>query len=241
MKKLLILALVLCFTLGLAACGTQTNEPTSDDPATSIPARSGNADESKENDQAKILPAETEEPNMDISSEKNDAPDDTAGSKILVAYFSCTGNTQGVAEKIAASLNADLYEIMPVEPYTDADLNYNDSSSRATVEQNDDSARPAISDSVENMADYDIVFVGYPIWWGEAPRIMSTFIESYDFSGKTLVAFCTSGSSGFGSSDSALQSAADGAVWLDGRRFSAGTSVDDIVEWVNGLGLNLAG
>ena len=91
---------------------------------------------------------------------------------------------------------------------------------------------------MENMEQYDVVFIGYPIWWGEAPRIMSTFIESYDFSGKTLVAFCTSASSGFGSSDSALRAAASGATWLDGHRFSAGASADDVLAWAGGLGIN---
>ncbi len=103
---------------------------------------------------------------------------------------------------------------------------------------NDPSSRPAISGSVENMEQYDIVFIGYPIWWGEAPRIMSTFVESYDFSGKTLVAFCTSASSGFGSSDSALKSAASTATWLDGHRFSSGASAEDVLAWANGLEIN---
>lgn len=101
----------------------------------------------------------------------------------------------------------------------------------------DPDARPAISGTVENMDQYDVVLIGYPIWWGEAPRIMSTFIESYNFSGKTLAAFCTSASSGFGNSDSALRSAASGATWLDGQRFSAGASADDVLDWVDSLGL----
>ncbi len=101
----------------------------------------------------------------------------------------------------------------------------------------DPNARPAISGSVDNMEQYDIVFIGYPIWWGEAPRIMSTFVENYDFSGKTLIAFCTSASSGFGSSDSALKSATGTATWLDGRRFSAGASAEDVLAWADGLGI----
>lgn len=157
---------------------------------------------------------------------------------ILVAYFSATNNTEGIAQKLADGLGADLYEIMPEQPYTSADLDYGNSKSRSSVEMNDPSARPAISGSVENMEQYDVVLVGYPIWWGEAPRIMSTFIESYDFSGKTLAAFCTSASSGFGNSDSALRSAASGATWLKGQRFSAGASAADVMKWANGLGVN---
>ncbi len=160
------------------------------------------------------------------------------GSKILVAYFSATNNTEGIAQKLADGLGADLYEILPEQPYTNEDLDYGNSKSRSSVEMDDPSSRPAISGSVENMEQYDTVFIGYPIWWGEAPRIMSTFIERYDFSGKTLVAFCTSASSGFGRSDSALKSAADTATWLDGHRFSSGASAEDVLAWAKGLGIN---
>ena len=153
-------------------------------------------------------------------------------SKILVAYFSATGTTKAVAESTANILNADLYEIVPQEPYTDADLDYHDSESRTTKEMNDADSRPAIDGSVQNMEKYDIVFLGYPIWHGQAPRIMSTFIESYNFSGKTIVPFCTSGGSSFGSSDAALKSTADSAVWLEGHRFPAGASVEEVMKWV---------
>lgn len=159
-------------------------------------------------------------------------------TNVLVAYFSATGTTEGVAENIAAGLNADLYEIVPQEPYTDADLNYNDDDSRSTIEMNDPDARPAISGSVENMEQYDIVFIGYPIWWGEAPRIISTFVESYDFSGKTIVPFCTSGGSGIGSSAEDLEELTSGAEWLSGSRLRGSDSQEDVMEWVNGLGLN---
>ncbi|MDE7299770.1 MAG: flavodoxin [Lachnospiraceae bacterium] len=161
------------------------------------------------------------------------------GTRVLVAYFSATNTTKGVAEHIADGLNADLYEIVPEEPYTNADLNYNDNHSRTTIEMNDPDVRPAISGSVENMEQYDIVFIGYPIWWGEAPRIVSTFMESYDFSGKTLVPFCTSGGSGMGSSAANLERLTSGAQWLSGRRLSGSASQDTVMEWVNGLGLDL--
>ena len=143
-----------------------------------------------------------------------------------------------MAQKLAEGLGADLYEIVPEIPYTSDDLNYSDSNSRSSIEMNDPDARPAISGSVENMEEYDVVLLGYPIWWGEAPRIMSTFIESYDFSGKTLAAFCTSASSGFGSSDSALRQAADASTWFDGIRFSGSASAEEILEWANGLGIS---
>lgn len=159
--------------------------------------------------------------------------------KVLVAYFSATNTTEGVAKRLANGIDADLYEIVPEVPYTSADLNYNNSDSRANKEMNDPNARPAISGSVENMDQYDIVFIGYPIWWGQAPKIMCTFMESYDFSGKTIVPFCTSGSSGIGSSATNLEPLTNGAVWLPGRRFSGSASQNTIMEWVRGLGLNL--
>ena len=162
-----------------------------------------------------------------------------SGSKVLVAYFSATGTTEGVAQEMASALCADLYEIVPAEPYTDADLDYRDDNSRSTIEMNDPSARPAISGSVENMEQYDIVFLGYPIWWGDAPRIISTFVESYDFSGKTIIPFCTSGGSGIGSSGSNLEKLTSGATWISGERLSGSSSHTEIVDWLNGLGLDL--
>ena len=161
------------------------------------------------------------------------------GSKVLVAYFSCTNHTAMIAEYIADATGGTLYQIMPETPYTSDDLNYNDSSTRATREQNDASARPAISGSVENMADYDVIFLGYPIWWGQAPKVMYSFVESYDLTGKTVIPFCTSGSSGIGSSATNLSASAPGATWLEGSRFSGSASRDSVVSWINGLGLEL--
>lgn len=159
------------------------------------------------------------------------------GSRVLVAYFSATNTTERIAEHIANGLNADIYEMIPEDPYTDADLNYHDNSSRSTIEMKDPSSRPAISGSVEHMEQYDIVFIGYPIWWGEAPRIVSTFVESYDFSGKTVIPFCTSGGSGIGSSGTNLEKLTNGAVWMEGRRLNGSDSQDTVMEWVNSLGL----
>ncbi len=205
--------------LALAACGGG-KEPTVTNGA--APSQSGARETSAP-------------PSPSLDAEPADEPE---GRKILVACFSATSNTEGVAQKLADGLGADLYEILPEQPYTDEDLDYGNSESRSSVEMNDPGSRPAISGSVENMEQYDIVFLGYPIWWGEAPRIMSTFVESYDFSGKTLVAFCTSGGSGFGSSDSALRSATGTATWLGGHRFSAGASAEDVLAWADGLEIN---
>lgn len=157
-------------------------------------------------------------------------------AKILVAYFSATGNTRPLAGYAAEHLGADIYEITPQEPYTEEDLAYY-TDCRADREQNDSAARPAISGGVEDMSQYDVVFIGYPIWHGQAPRIISTFLESYDFTGKTIVPFCTSHSSGIGSSAANLHELAGGAKWLDGKRFGSGTGREEIESWIDSLDL----
>lgn len=166
-----------------------------------------------------------------------EAPEDTA--RVLVAYFSATGNTEHIAEHLQAILDADLYEIVPEVPYTSADLDYTNSSSRSQVEGRDPDARPAISGSVEDLEAYDVIFLGYPIWNGQAPKIISTFLESYDFAGKTIVPFCTSGSSGIGSSARNVEGLTSGATWLDGQRFSGSASRETVGQWVDALGLDL--
>jgi flavodoxin len=158
---------------------------------------------------------------------------------ILVAYFSCTGNTRSLAEQIADTLKADLYEIKPQIPYSSEDLNWRNNASRSTTEQKDPSARPAILGKVANFDQYNIVFIGYPIWFGQAPKIIYTFLENYNFSGKTIVPFCTSGSSQIGSSASNLQVlCSKNTTWFSGARFANNTSRSAILTWINGLGLN---
>lgn len=159
-------------------------------------------------------------------------------STILVACFSATGNTWPLAEEAAAYLNADLFRITPAEPYTDADLNYNDKNCRANREMNDDSSRPALAATVDSMAQYDTVILAFPIWWGQAPRIIETFIEAHDLSGKTVLCFCTSGGSGFGSTGRILSALTDDTVtWLEGRRFSAGTAAEQLTAWLDEMGI----
>lgn len=208
MKKRVALILGVVLACMLSACGTAADANPSQDNA----------------GQERI------EPNSEL---------DTADTnKVLVAYFSCTNNTETVAGYIAEAMPADLYEIVPQEAYSADDLDYGDSTSRATVEQNDSSMRPAISGGVENMDDYEVVFIGYPIWWGNSPKIVSTFLESYDFSNKTIIPFCTSGSSEIGSSATDLESlCSDTAVWISGERFGGSEDKTEIENWVNGLGL----
>ena len=159
-------------------------------------------------------------------------------SKKLVAYFSASGVTAKLAKNLAEAAGADLYEIKPAVPYTNADLNWQDKNSRSSVEMNDKSFRPAIADKDANIADYDTIFVGFPIWWYVAPTIINTFLEAYDFSGKTIILFATSGGSGMGNSAKELRlSVSDSAVIKDGKRFSANASVSKLKEWVNSLGI----
>lgn len=169
---------------------------------------------------------------MNDASERVTIGNNNESNKSLVVYFSCTNTTKGVAEKIADIVGGDIYRIVPETPYTSADLDYNIASSRANLEQNDPSSRPVINGKVENIEDYDIVFIGYPIWWGKAPQIIYTFLESYDLSGKTVVPFCTSGSSGLGTSDKDLHSSAPKAQWKAGRKFDARSSKKDIESWL---------
>ena len=161
-----------------------------------------------------------------------------AGGRALVVYFSCTNTTEGIADRIVEATDAVTWRIEPEVAYTSEDLNYNDSSSRANREQNDPSARPAIKGKCENLADCDVVFLGYPIWWGKAPKVIFTFLESHDLTGKTVVPFCTSHSSGTGSSATDLLRLAPGAEWKQGRRFSGNESKETIENWIESMNLN---
>jgi flavodoxin len=157
--------------------------------------------------------------------------------KILVAYFSATGNTKQLAEGTAKALGADLYEVRPAKPYTSEDLNYNDESTRATVEQKNDQARPELADKNAPVANYDTIVLAYPIWWGQAPRLMDTFVESYDFTGKNMTAICTSGGSDICSSADYLQKLTKGqANWKPGKLLSPRAGEQEVKSWFAGLG-----
>ena len=152
-------------------------------------------------------------------------------SKALVAYFSASGTTASLAEKLAEVTGADLFEIRPEVPYTRADLNWMNKNSRSSLEMNDRSARPAIGSRVENMAQYDVIFVGFPIWWYREPSIIDTFMEAYDFSGKTIVPFATSGGSGMDDSSVNMQALAKGAAVTSGKRFGRLASKTELKNW----------
>ena len=211
MRRILAILMAVLMTAALAACGS------SDTPA---PADTAPAAE----DSAEQTPEET--------PEQTDAP---AESRVLVVVFSATGTTKGVAEKIAAIEGADLYEIKAAEEYTDADLDWHDNTSRTTLEQNDSSARPAIGSEPVSLTGYTTVYIGYPIWWGEEPRILDTFVENCDFDGITVIPFCTSSSSSIGRSGQNLADNAGSGNWLEGRRFAGGVSEEDLQSWIEGL------
>ena len=156
-------------------------------------------------------------------------------SKILVAYFSASGETAKLAKTVAEATGGDLFEIQPEVAYTSADLNWNDKHSRSTVEMNDAGSRPAIAAEVAGMEQYDTVFVGFPIWWYQAPRIIETFLESYNFSGKTVIPFATSGGSGMGKTAEILKASCPGAAVDTGKRLSSRESAASVQKWVESL------
>lgn len=157
-------------------------------------------------------------------------------SKCLVAYFSASGITKKVAERLATVVEGDLYEIKPEKPYTSEDLNWMDKNSRSSIEMSNHSSRPAISGTVKEMEQYDVVYVGFPIWWYVAPTIINTFLESYDFSKKTVIPFATSGGSGMGNTLNELKpSCSSSTKWCEGKRFSSSVSEEELTKWVNEL------
>lgn len=157
--------------------------------------------------------------------------------KVLVAYFSASGTTKRLAERLAKQANADLFEIKPVKPYTSADLDWTNKNSRSTLEMNDPSSRPQIAEKCANMGDYDVVFVGFPIWWYVAPRIVDTFLESYDFDGKTIVPFATSGGSRMGKTVDIFKKILGKNVVVEDGKVLNRASEEEIADWLKSLGL----
>lgn len=152
-------------------------------------------------------------------------------SKVLVAYFSASGVTSKLAERLASAIGADLHEIKPEKPYTSADLDWRDSNSRSSVEMKDKSFRPTIANSVENMDQYDTVFVAFPIWWYVAPTIINTFLEAYNLDGKKIIPLATSGSSGMGNTNKELAPSCKGATLEEGKRFAANAGEKELADW----------
>ncbi|MBO4456566.1 MAG: flavodoxin [Butyrivibrio sp.] len=212
-RSILAVTLASIFSLTLIACGNRTTESS----------------------EAQNTEEVTSEATDARTAEQVSSEDNSTASGTIVVYFSATGTTKGVAETIASVTNADIYEIVPAKPYTDEDLDYGDSNSRTSLEMNDESARPEIAGETISLDGYSTVYIGYPIWWGDAPRIMSTFVEAYNFDGKTVIPFCTSGRSEIGQSGKHLASQAGSGNWLDGARLNGGASEADIQSWIEGI------
>jgi len=217
LKKILSVAVSAFVLGGLASC---SNTPVNESSGFSIPIAT---------EQSLITtPKETTQP--------SDTEKTSKWGKAVVVYFSCTGTTKEVSLKIASEVGCGVYEIVPSKPYTSDDLNYNNKKSRAYKEQNDKNARPEIDGSVIDLTSYDTVFIGYPIWFAKAPKILYTFVEGQSFEGKKVVPFCTSGSSGIGSSATELAELAENkGKWLNGTRFSASVKSVDIGQWLAAL------
>ena len=225
MKKLTALLLSVVLVLSLAACGSANKHASSTtQPETSAPTEQPATEPSESSSTA---PAE---------SEPETQPET---GKTLVVYYSASGNTERVAKDIAEAAGADLFEIVPTEVYTSDDLDWTNPDSRVSREHDDESLRdvPLTTTEVPDWDSYDTVFIGYPIWWGIAAWPVDTFVKNNDFTGKTVIPFATSSSSGVGQSGSLLADMAGTGEWQEGQRFSSGVSSDDVQSWVNGLGL----
>lgn len=174
-----------------------------------------------------------ENSNNNAENKNNDEGNDMIDNESVVIYFSATGNTKKVAELIKEATNSDIIEIVPQDEYTDEDLNYNNSDCRANKEQNDNNARPKISNDIE-IDKYDVIYLGYPIWWGDVPKIVLTLLDSYDFSGKTIIPFCTSGGSSISKSEDTLR-AYNQITFKKGQKFSSSVSLDEVNTWIKQL------
>lgn len=209
MKRILALLLGLIMTVVFSSCGTQDNNGSATESATTT------------------------------NGSEESGSGSASGKKILVAYFSASGNTEKVAEYIAEAAGGTLFKLVPENPYSSADLNWRNTDSRVNIEHNDESLRdiPLVTTTPENFEEYDAVFVGYPIWWGIAAWPVNNFVKNNDFTGKKVIPFATSSSSGLGSSGTLLRDMAGTGTWLSGQRFSSGASKSTVKKWVNGLNL----
>ena len=237
MKRTLSLLLSLVMVLSLTACsgnGNSSSQASSAAPESS--AAESSASESSSEASSEIS---SEAPSSSEVSSQAQAEDTGSGSSVLVVYYSATGNTAQVAQYIADSTGGDLFELEPVDPYTSDDLNWTDDNSRVNQEHEDESLRDVelVADTVDNWDQYDTVFIGYPIWWGIAAWPVDGFVEANDFSGKTVIPFCTSSSSGLGESGQLLADMAGTGDWQEGMRFRSGASAEDVQAWIEELGL----
>ena len=235
MKKLTAILLSVLLVFSLAACGnnqqaTDTTPEPSSEPVSETTSEPEKAAQSSETSSASQSENEDNTVDTDVES---------TGGKTLIVYYSASGNTEEVANYIASATGGDLFEIVPTEIYTNADLDWTDDDSRVSREHDNEDERdvPLVSDTVDNWDEYDTVFIGYPIWWGIAAWPVDGFVKANDFTGKTVIPFCTSSSSGLGESGELLKEMAGTGEWLEGERFRSGASEETVWSWVEGLGL----
>lgn len=237
MKKLIALLLGIIMIFSLAACaGTTPDTPSGTTPSNGSQTTPNNTNDTKNPDIT--TSGENSTTGTTDTTDSTDTPDTpAAGGKTLVVYFSGSGNTKRVAEDIAAATGGTLFELVPVTPYTSADLSWTTAGSRVNREHDDESLRdiPLVTTTPENFDEYDTVFIGYPIWWGIAAWPVNNFVKNNDFTGKTVIPFATSASSGMGQSGTLLAEMAGTGNWQEGHRFSSGASKSTVEEWVNGL------
>lgn len=239
MKRAISVLLSLTMLFSLTACGG--NGSSSSQASSSAPESSA-AESSASESSSEASSSSESEVSSEVSSQapvSSQAQDTGSGSNVLVVYYSATGNTAQVAQYIADSTGGDQFELEPVDPYTSDDLNWTDDNSRVSQEHADESLRDVelVADSVDNWDQYDTVFIGYPIWWGIAAWPVDGFVEANDFSGKTVIPFCTSSSSDLGESGQLLADMAGTGDWQEGQRFRSGASQEDVESWIEGLGL----
>lgn len=256
MKKLKTLFLGILLAFSLTACGSAQGGDTATNAVSENTTENTGSVTTENSEEASVevssSPENTEEAGVEVSSSTENSEDMTepdssedasseemteTGSKILVVYYSASGNTERVANDIAGALNADIFELVPENPYTDEDLDWTTDGSRVNQEHDDETLRdiPLTQSTVENWDSYDTVFIGYPIWWGIAAWPVNEFVTDNDFTGKTVIPFATSASSGMGESGTLLEEMAGTGTWQEGQRFSSGASEEDVAAWANGL------
>ena len=243
MKRLIPLIILSLLAALLSGCGTAA--PAGSVPKTEVPASFGvsaaaqppaaDSEAPAAQEPAPDQAPEPEQEEVSVQESETRAEESVRSTPALVVVFSCTGTTRGIGERIAALTGADIAEIVPAQPYTEEDLDYDDRSTRASAEQDDPDVRPEIAEDI-SLDGYTTVYLGYPIWWGQAPRILNTFVEGHDFTGITVIPFCTSGSSDIGESDDTLAGQAGSGDWLQGKRFSGDVSDEDLQAWVDETG-----
>lgn len=231
MKKLTAIFLSVMLVSGLTACGEKGTAQTTTSAPAAEPAVESTTELADESDSESRTEA--------VRETLAESAAGSTGGKTLVVYYSATGNTKAVGDYIAAETGADVLELEPVEPYSDADLNWTDDNSRVSMEHDNPDARDVdlAASTVENWDAYETVFVGYPVWWGIAAWPVDGFVKANDFTGKTVISFCTSSSSGLEESGELLAAMAGTGNWLEGERFSSGVSQETVQSWVEGLGV----